>query len=64
MDDLKVFGKNKKKIDRLVKTVEVFSCDIGMEFGIKRCGVAYIKRGKLSKTEGLGLLSGKHDYSS
>ena len=58
MDDLKAFGKNEKEIDSLVKTVEVFSCDIGMEFGIKKCGVAYIKRGKLSKAEGLRLLSG------
>jgi len=58
MDDLKVFGKNEKEIDSLVKTVEVFSCNIGMEFGIKKYGVAYIKRGKLSKAEGLRLLSG------
>ena len=59
MDDLKVFGKNEKEIDSLIKTVEVFSCDIGMEFGIKKCGVACVKRGKLSKAEGLRLLSGK-----
>ena len=29
-----------------------------MEFGIKKCSVAYIKRGKLSKAERLRLLSG------
>ena len=51
MDDLKVFGKNKREIDSLVKAVKVFSCDIGMEFGIKKCGLAYIKRRKLSKAE-------------
>ena len=59
MGDLKVFGKNEKEIDSLIKTVEVFSCDIGMEFGIKKCGVACIKRGKLSKAERLRLHSGK-----
>ena len=34
MDDLKVFGKNEKERDSLIKTVEVFSCDIGMDFEI------------------------------
>ena len=58
MDDLKVFGKNEKKIDSLIRTVEVFSCDIGMEIGINKCGVTLIKRGKLSKAEGLKLLNG------
>ena len=59
LDDLKVFGKNEKEIDCSIKTVEEFSCDIGMEFGIKKCGVACVKRGKLSKAEGLRPLSGK-----
>ena len=59
MDDLKVFGKNEKEIDSLIKTVEVFSSDIGMEFGIKKCGVVCMKRGKLSKAEGLRLRSGE-----
>ena len=59
MDDLKVFAKNEKEIDSLIKTVELFSCDIGVEFGIKKCSVACIKRGKLSKAEGLRLRSGK-----
>ena len=58
VDDLTVFGKNEKEKDSLIKKVEVFSCDIGLEFGIKKCGVAYIKRGKLSKAEGRRLLSG------
>ena len=30
-----------------------------MDFGIKKCGVACVKRRKLSKAEGLRLLSGK-----
>ena len=59
MDDLKVFGKNENEIDSLIKTVEVFSCDIGMEFGITNCSLTCIKRGKLSKAEELRLCSGK-----
>ena len=34
MDDLKAFGKNEQEKDSLIKTVEVFSCDIGLDFGI------------------------------
>ena len=30
-----------------------------MEFGIKTCGVAVLKRGKLSKTEGIQLVNGE-----
>ena len=44
MDDLKLFGKNEREIDSLVKTVQVISKDIGMEFGIKKCGVVIMKR--------------------
>jgi len=39
MDDLKLFGKSHSQIDSLVNTV-----DIGMEFGIKMCGVLVLKR--------------------
>ena len=41
MDDLKLYGKSENEIKGLVSTVEVFSQDIGMEFGIKKCGVNY-----------------------
>ena len=57
MDDLKLFAKNEKELDSLVSTVQVFSRDIGMEFGIKKCGVTVLKRGKLSKTEGIQLVN-------
>ena len=38
MDCLKLFGKNDYQIDSLVQTVFTFSEDIGMEFGLKKCG--------------------------
>ena len=40
MDDLKLFGKNEKEVDSLVSTVKMISEDIGMEFGINKCGTA------------------------
>ena len=50
MDDLKLFGKSHAQIDSLVNTVFAFSQDIGMEFGIKKCGLLVMKRGKLDKS--------------
>ena len=47
MDDLKLYGKSENETKGLVSTVEVFSQDIGMEFGIKKCGVIIMKRGNL-----------------
>ena len=46
MDDLKLCGKNENETKGLVSTVEVFSKDIGMEFGIKKCAVIIMNRGK------------------
>ena len=34
MDDFKLFEKNDDQIDSLVRTVHIFSKDIGMKFGI------------------------------
>ena len=55
MDDPKLFGKRDDQIDSLVQTVFTFSEDIGMEFGLKECGVAILKKGKLVKFGGIHL---------
>ena len=55
MDDLKLFGKSDEQIDSLVQTVFRFSEDIGMEFGLKKCGVVTLKKGKLVKFDGIYL---------
>ena len=39
--------------------VEVLSQDIGMEFGIKKCGVIIMNRGKFKSTDGIELTSGE-----
>ena len=52
MDDLKLFGKSYEQNDFLVRTVHTFTRDIGMEFGIKKCGVLVLKRDKIVKMEG------------
>jgi len=53
MDDLKIFAHNENEITTLVKEVQQFSQDIGMEFGINKCGVLNIKNGRVTHTDGI-----------
>ena len=55
MDDLRLFRKSDGHIDSLVQTVLIFSEGIGMEFGLKKCGVVILKKGKLVKFNGIHL---------
>eukprot|EP00795_Rhopilema_esculentum_P009699 gene9699-biopygen2667 len=59
MDDLKLFAKNENEIDSLTSTVNLISQDIGMEFGIKKCGVVTLRRGKLTGSEEIELVNGE-----
>ena len=55
MDDLKLCGKNEKKLDSLIQTVKEFTEDIKMEFGICKCAVMIMKKGKITRREGVRL---------
>ena len=55
MDDLKLYGKNIRELDSLIQTVRIFSTDIGMEFGISKCAMIQMKRGKIVAFEGIEL---------
>ena len=59
MDDLKLYAKSQEQANTLLKTVYVFSTDISMEFGIEKCGILTIKRGKIVKSEGIKLPDGE-----
>ena len=51
MDDLKLYAKSETGLDSLVQTVHMFSNDIGMEFGVEKCAVMVIRRGKLARSD-------------
>ena len=36
MDDIKLFAKNEKELETLIKAVRIYNDDIGMEFGMKK----------------------------
>ena len=59
MDDLKLYSRNEKELDSLVQTIRIFSKDIGMEFGIEKCAVLVIEKGKIVKSVGIELPDGK-----
>ena len=44
-----------KGLDSLVQTVRVFSEDIGMEFGIEKCAMLVMEKGKIVKSVGIEL---------
>ena len=58
MDNLKLFLKSEEQMDSLVRTVYVFSSNIGMEFGMKKCGIFTMKREKVVRCEGIKLPNG------
>ena len=55
MDDLKMPAKNEDQIDNLENTVRTFSEEIKMEFGLPKCGVLIMKRGKVVKSNGISM---------
>ena len=59
MDDLKLYSRNERGLYSLVQTVRVFSEDIGMEFGIEKCAMLVMEKGKTVKSVGIELPSGR-----
>ena len=59
LDDLKLYGKTNDQIDLLVRTVYLFTSDVGMEFGVNKCGTIVLKRGKMVECNGIELANGE-----
>ena len=58
MDDLKLYSRSQKGLDS-VQTVRVFSEYIGLEFGIEKCAMLVVEKGKIVKSVGIELPGGK-----
>ena len=58
MDDIKTFSSNTKDGVKLIKIMFDFSKDIGMSFGIEKCKVLNVVRGKYAKLGGVQLPNG------
>ena len=57
MDDLRLYASDEKSLESLIQTVRVFSNDIGMEFGVKKCVVLTTKKGKIANSDGIASLN-------
>ena len=59
MDDLKMYSCNEKGLNSLVQTVCVFSEDIEMQFGIEKCAMLVMEKGKIMKSVSIELPDGQ-----
>lgn len=60
MDDLKIYANNKINLKVLIDSTEIFTRDIGMQFGLNKCNVLHLVAGRRNESRGEGhiLLSG------
>ena len=61
MDGIKLYAKNKQAINSLIYFTRMFSSDIGMTFGLAKCGHLIVNRGKVRSTSGISLPEGQID---
>ena len=59
MDDLKLYSRSEKGLDSLVQRVRVFSEDIAMEFGVEKCAMLAMEKGKIVNSVGIEFPDGK-----
>lgn len=45
MDDLKLYAETQDKLESLINVARMFSDDIGMKFGLDKCGIINIHKG-------------------
>ena len=56
---MKLYSKTEEEIKSLLNTVDIFSADIGMSFGIGKCSHIGIRRGNIYESDGVELPSGE-----
>ena len=56
---MKLYSRREKGLDLPLQSVCVFSEDIGMEFGIEKCAMLVMEKGKNVKSVGIELPDGK-----
>ena len=59
MDDLKLYGRNEEESERLVEIVHTYSKDVGIEFGLEKCGMLVIRKGIKVRSVRIELLDGE-----
>lgn len=57
MDDIKLYASTKNQLLNLIKSVEIFSTDIHMDFGIDKCKTVRMEKGKWKHDEDTPLMN-------
>ena len=52
-----MYAKNRNELESMMNTVRIFSGDIGMQFGLDKCAILLIKRGKIKAGSGDMIMS-------
>ena len=60
MDDLELYGASKDQLDSLVQVVRIFSPDIRMLFGLDKCEVLEMTRGRQVDSSRIDLPDDQH----
>ena len=60
MDDMKLYGASRDHQDSLIKVVRIFSQDIKMSFGLDKCAVLEMRRGRQVGSSGIDLPDDQH----
>ena len=47
MDNIKLFAKNEKELETLIKTIRIHRQDRGMNFGLEKCAMLIMRSGKI-----------------
>ena len=58
MDDLKLYAASTDQLDSLIHSVRILSQDIRMSFGLDKCAVLAMRRGRQQHSSGIELLDG------
>ena len=70
VDDIKLFAKNEKELKTLIRTVRIYSQEIGMEFAIEKCTMLIMRsrdtthdgRNRTTNQEKIKMLGEKETY--
>ena len=61
--DVKLFARSERRLESLIDTVRVVSKDIRMQFGISKCAMLVMWRGKVTKTDGIRMPDDRDFYN-
>ena len=53
MGNLKLYAKTERELDSLILVVRIFFDDVSVVFGLDKCTVLVLRKGKMFQTEGI-----------